>query len=260
MDFDGTEKVIGRGAQAVVYRWHGFAYKVYRPDYPADWIAFECAQQRAARAAGLTHVRYWLTDDAHCLRMDFVDGPTLEERVNVHGWPHGFADLAAAHRFVHGADAALIAAAGERLLPLTELFVHDIDALSLPGIPAGAKARAKDIVHTIPHRDTVCHLDLHFQNLLFPKTPPRDNAPFPYVIIDWMNARLGNPVFDYARSYVIFAEFAPEAVPLYERAIAADCAALGIGDALFRDAVSVCALLRLGERDSPRVRALLAAK
>ena len=35
MEFDGTEKSIGHGAQAEVLLYHGFAYKVYKPSYPA---------------------------------------------------------------------------------------------------------------------------------------------------------------------------------------------------------------------------------
>ena len=41
MTFDGTQKVIGNGAQAEVLLYKEFAYKVYKPTYPAEWIAFE---------------------------------------------------------------------------------------------------------------------------------------------------------------------------------------------------------------------------
>jgi len=35
MKFDGTQKSIGHGAQAEVLLYHGFAYKIYKPSYPA---------------------------------------------------------------------------------------------------------------------------------------------------------------------------------------------------------------------------------
>lgn len=47
MTFDGTQKIIGKGAQAEVLLYHGFAYKVYNKSYPAEWIAFEKKQQQA---------------------------------------------------------------------------------------------------------------------------------------------------------------------------------------------------------------------
>ncbi len=45
MIFDGTEKIIGRGAQADVIEYKGYAYKIYKPSYPAEWIEFEKSQQ-----------------------------------------------------------------------------------------------------------------------------------------------------------------------------------------------------------------------
>ena len=57
MIFDGTQKVIGKGAQAEVLLYHGFAYKVYKESYPAEWIAFEKKQQQAVNKAGLCSVK-----------------------------------------------------------------------------------------------------------------------------------------------------------------------------------------------------------
>ena len=37
MTFDGSQKIIGKGAQAEVFLYHGFAYKVY-PSRP--WVRF----------------------------------------------------------------------------------------------------------------------------------------------------------------------------------------------------------------------------
>ena len=46
MTFDGTEILIGKGAQAQVLLYKGFAYKIYRKSYPVEWIAFEKKQQK----------------------------------------------------------------------------------------------------------------------------------------------------------------------------------------------------------------------
>ena len=63
MTFDGTQKVIGKGAQAEVLLYHGFAYKVYKESYPAEWIDFEKQQQQAVNKACLCDVKYYDTDD-----------------------------------------------------------------------------------------------------------------------------------------------------------------------------------------------------
>ena len=61
--FDGTQTVIGHGAQADVYKYHGYAYKAYRPTYKIEWIEFEKAQQVAVNAVGLCDVKYYDTED-----------------------------------------------------------------------------------------------------------------------------------------------------------------------------------------------------
>lgn len=82
MVFDGSEKLIGRGAQADVVSYRGFAYKIYKPSYPAEWIAFEKDQQRAVNMAGLSSIRYYDTDDDHIVKMDLIEGETLETRAS----------------------------------------------------------------------------------------------------------------------------------------------------------------------------------
>lgn len=246
MIFDGTEKIIGHGAQAEVYLWKGSAYKVFRPDYPAEWIAFEIDQQKAVNALGLCPVRYEKTEDAHTIKMDFVDGIMLEERLNG-GYKDGFADLAAAHRFVHSVEAA------GTIPNLRESFTSAINSFSLPGITDAQKQRALEIINEIPEEKRICHLDLHLQNLMFLKD---SKDAFPYVIIDWVNAREGNPIFDYARVFVIFKEFAPFIIDFFMDAIKDDLNKLQSKDA-FHDAVGVCALLRLTEHNSDAVRQIV---
>ena len=53
MEFDGTEKTIGHGAQAEVLLYHGFAYKVYKPSYPAEWISFEIENQKTVNKCNI---------------------------------------------------------------------------------------------------------------------------------------------------------------------------------------------------------------
>ena len=69
-----------------------------------------------------------------------------------------------------------------------------------------------------------------------------------YTIIDWMNARLAPPVFDYARTYVIFNEFAKEALDLYKTAVWPDVLSLGISEDDFFESVKVCTILRSYEK------------
>ena len=56
------------------------------------------------------------------------------------------------------------------------------------------------------------------------------------------------PVFDYARTYVILAEFAKEALELYKAAVWSDVLSLGITEDDFFEAVRVCTILRSYEK------------
>ena len=176
--FDGTQTVIGHGAQADVYRYHGYAYKVYRPDYNPEWIKFEKAQQSAVNETGLCNVRYYDTDDLYTVKMDLIDGETLEKKMR-EGFAGGFDILAEMFRNVHNAE---------------------LDGVKMPGL------------------------------------------------IDWINARIAPAVFDYARTYEILGECAPEVLGMYEAAIASDMRFLGITDEDFADAVMVSQVIRDREK------------
>ena len=236
MTFDGTQKEIGKGAQAKVLSYQGFAYKVYKESYPAEWISFEKKQQQAVNKAGLSSVKYYDTDDSHIIKMDLVEGEQLEKSVPKNPG-QGFALLARAFRFVHQANAEnttippLAATAG--------LMLSDEEKSQV--LPVIERLSKK-------YKSCICHLDMHFLNIMIPPDAELIVDKTPYTIIDWMNARLAPPVFDYARTYVIFNEFAKEAVDYYKAAVWPDVLALGISEEDFFEAVKVCTILRSKEK------------
>lgn len=236
MTFDGTQKVIGKGAQAEVLLYHGFAYKVYNESYPAEWISFEKEQQQAVNKAGLCPVKYYDTDNPHIIKMDLVKGEQLEKSVPK-APEQGFLLLAKAFRFVHKADIGtttippLSATAGLMLTDEEKLQV-------LPIIERLSKK----------YKSCICHLDMHFLNIMIPSDSKLIADKINYTIIDWMNARLAPAVFDYARTYVIFNEFAKDALDFYKASVWPDIQALGISEEDFFDAVKVCSVLRSKEK------------
>ena len=236
MTFDGTQKVIGKGAQAEVFLYHGFAYKVYNESYPAEWISFEKEQQQAVNKAGLCPVKYYDTDNPHIIKMDLVKGDQLEKSVPK-APEQGFLLLAKAFRFVHKADIGtttippLSATAGLMLTDEEKLQV-------LPIIERLSKK----------YKSCICHLDMHFLNIMISPDSKLIADKINYTIIDWMNARLAPAVFDYARTYVIFNEFAKDALDFYKASVWPDIQALGISEEDFFDAVKVCSVLRSKEK------------
>ncbi|MGI6114582.1 MULTISPECIES: aminoglycoside phosphotransferase family protein [unclassified Clostridium] len=226
--------LIGRGRQAEVYLYEGAAYKVFRPDYPESWVRYELEVQREICKTGLPVVRYWETEDAHIIKMGYIPGPALGERMGED--PAGsLARLAALHLRVH-------AVKGLKLAHLQETLAGQIDrALA----DACHKARARAALAAVGEGDALCHLDFHPYNILCGEGQ--------LYIIDWVNARMGNPIFDLARTYVLLYEAAPQAAKGYHAALEAQGAALDD----FEKALYVMALCRLCDCDNPAARALL---
>lgn len=228
--FDGTETVIGHGAQADVYKYHGYAYKVYKATYPVEWIEFEKSQQAEINRAGLCDIRYYDTTDPYIVKMDLIEGETLEKIV-IEGCEGGFGILADMFRKVHNAK---------------------LDDVKMPRLTDtacfGLKDEDKEMVLSVIGRlsekydSCICHLDMHFLNIMMP-----NNAAEP-VIIDWINARIAPAVFDYARTYVILNEYAPEVLGVYKDSIAEDLKSLCITDEDFSDAVKVSEVIRHREK------------
>ena len=247
MTFDGTQKLIGRGAQAEVFLYQGFAYKVYKPTYNAEWIAFEKKQQQQINKAGLCPVRYYDTDDSHIIKMDFVDGDTLEniiKRYVQEQLPEGMAKIAEAYK----------------LLARAYKFVHsaDIEGLEIPhlrdtaamGMSAEDSGKILPIIERLSGKmkECICHLDMHFLNIMLPHSKEL-SMDSDCIIIDWMNARIAPPVFDYARTYVILDEFSKEALELYNQIVMPEVKALGVSESDFADAVTVCSIIRKYEKE-----------
>ncbi len=228
--FDGTQTVIGHGAQADVYSYRGYAYKVYRPTYNPEWIKFEKAQQSAVNETGLCDIRYYDTDDLYIVKMDLIEGETLEKKI-LAGFEGGFGILADMFRKVH--DAKLDGVKMPRLIETAGFGVSDENRQKiLPVIE-----RLSETMDSC-----ICHLDMHFLNIMLPFD---GSEP---VIIDWINARIAPAVFDYARTYVILRECAPDVLGMYEAAVAADMRSLGITDEDFADAVMVSQVIRDREK------------
>lgn len=222
--FDGSEVIIGKGAQADVVKYMGFAYKIYRPEYPSEWIAFEKQQQDEVNKLGLSKVRYYDTEDTHIVKMDLVEGETLEKKLS-EGHTEYAGLLVEAFRKVHASD-------------ISGVNIPRLEDTAGMGLTQDQKAVVFPIIERLSekHPSCVCHLDMHFQNILIPD----DGSEA--VIIDWMNTRIAPAVFDYARTYVIFREFVPEIAEKYMEAVSSDIKDVSEED--LQDAITVCSVLR----------------
>lgn len=243
MTFDGSEKIIGHGAQAKVFLYQNFAYKVYNPSYPAEWISFEKQQQKEVNKAGLCPIKYYDTDDSHIIKMDLIKGDTLEAKINEcikQNSPEKESEiigyyklLAEANKFIHSAKT--------EGLKIPRLY--DFAAQVLIGHD---KEKVLSIIEELSGRmkECICHLDLHFLNIML----LHDGSG--YRIIDWMNARIAPAAFDYARTFVILDEFSKAALEAYKQVVLPDLWASGVSKDDFSSAIQACTILRQREKGS----------
>lgn len=298
MTFDGTQKIIGRGAQAEVFLYHGFAYKVYNQTYPVEWIEFEKHQQKEINKARLCPVKYYDTDDSHIIKMDFVSGKTLENTINEFvnanlSNQKNINELSEEER----ADGMAKMMNFYKYISRAYSLVHSakIEGLEIPHLRDTAAMRmnnedskkVRSIINDLSAKmkNCVCHLDMHFLNIMIPDgsgekefaraqneftaenssaaavnefSAPQNasgavvnssaDAENAFTIIDWMNARIAPAVFDYARTYVIFNEFSKDALELFKNIVLSELWTTGISEEDFSSAVEVCKIIRSYEK------------
>ena len=94
---------------------------------------------------------------------------------------------------------------------------------------------------------SLSHFDLHFSNIMYDR--------YNYFIIDWANAKLGNPILDIARTYVVLRQYAFRLSDKYLKMISKE---LDIELISLTQAIKAMAVLRLIEMsdDGPKQRIL----
>lgn len=235
--FDGSQIEIGHGAQAKVYKYKDDAYKVYNKDYPKEWIDGEYFIQQEICKTNLPVVHYFETSEPNIIKMNLIDGITLAERMQNEGYLGATHDIVQIHKEIHSYS--------DIKIPLFSSFaVKDLEHMA---VETYKKEKALRYINQIEDTHTLLHLDLHFLNIMY--------ANEKYYIIDWINARLGNPVYDYARTYIIMNEFVPELGKKYLELIFTENK---IDDLAFRKALYVMALLRVKEVSNEATNKLIA--
>ena len=81
MDYCKNAKLIGKGSQAEIYYYEGYAYKVFKENYPVEYINGEFYIQTEVNKTNLKTIKYYKTDDEHVLKMDYINGITLVEKM-----------------------------------------------------------------------------------------------------------------------------------------------------------------------------------
>lgn len=228
-------QIIGKGKQATVVSDGVFAYKVFNENYPHNWVQYEFDIQTEIRKTQLPIIKYHSIIDTNCIKMDFIKGDTLGTLLKSSKLKNGVEVLIDLQKQIHVYH--------DLNLPRFKLdALHLVDKID---IRDEYKNLFRMILNLIDDKNVLLHLDFHFLNIMFDKQ---------YIIIDWVNAKLGHPIYDYARSYVIMNEYVFRLGSKYKTLILEDKT---IDTYYLDEAIYIMSILRLREERSQRTLNLI---
>lgn len=231
---------IGAGMVAKVYTWHGYAYKCFKEGYPKEWIDYEYSQQKEVCKSGLPIPRYYESEFPGTIKMDLISGNSMFEKIEVAGKDVVMKDFMVWFKRLHEEKGLNLQSVSSYLCrQINEAPVTEEQRIF-------AKQCFQDVETVVQEEEALCHMDYHFLNVMYEEDDIR--------IIDWVNAKNGKPIWDYARTYVIFYEYAAGLKRRYMKQV---LALEGYSEEIFMKAVYVNAVCRLNEHDTKRIRQLI---
>jgi uncharacterized protein (TIGR02172 family) len=184
---------LARGRTAEIYLWkEGWILKLFYAWFPEGAVRHEARVARAVRAAGLPVPEAGevvARNGRLGLLYERVEGPSMREEVERKPWTlfrfaHLLAELQAGMHT--GGCVYGLPSQRERL----EEKIREAK-----GLDANLKGAVIGALEEMPEEERLCHGDFHPGNVIMAKKGP--------VIVGWIDATVGNPLADVARSSVI---------------------------------------------------------
>ncbi len=190
---DTIEKAtrIARASTAEVYAWGaGQVLKLFHERSP--WHANEVAATKVAREAHLPvpEVIEGLIEigEREGIVFERIDGPVMTEYIEDH--PDQVEECAQQAAELH---ARIHSTAVSELPPLTELLAWSVQQAE--PLEEDTRKAVLEVLHGLPAGGMLCHNDFHPTNIIVSSQGP--------VAIDWAIGTRGNPLADFARTWLI---------------------------------------------------------
>lgn len=275
--FNSEKILIGQGRESKVYLWDGFAYKCFPSNYPKNLIDYEINIQNAIYAAGVPTISYYESEIPYSIKMDYLSGVHIGEKFLNRNYKD---EKSSNPNLIEDEDQNINEKYNKALEVMMPLFyqIHStkeddiinafdkiqksshkstdfsimhlntflISEINTIDIENSIKQTAIEYISDIKDEKLLCHMDYHFFNIMY--------AFNKYYVIDWKDSKIGNPILDYARSYVILYEFANEFSKIYLKSIKKQCQ---FDELDLSKAIYVMATHRLKERNSDKVKELI---
>ncbi len=179
-----TDKVVTRDKDTVL--------KIFGPSYKVSAILNEAMNEARAAETGLPVAKVLEVlklRDHWCIRREFIEGKTLAEAIN-----SDRKNLTKYLKEFVAIQCAIFHKTSERMGNLNDKLDSQISASPLP------KETRYDLhmkLQSMPRGKSLCHGDFNPSNVII--TPKGD-----WRVIDWSHVRLGDPLADVARTYLLF--------------------------------------------------------
>lgn len=222
---------LGEGISAVVYSDGKYAYKKYHKHYNIDNMRFEVyVQNEIYEHTHLNVAKYEIVDDQ--IKMTLFEGKNLADRITQDNYIQGFKDFI-------DLQLKVFEYTNLKLADAYETFSYQIKETNMD---EKLKQQALDSINKIEKTYHLCHFDYHPENIMY-----HNDTPY---IIDWTNAKMGNPVMDIASTYVIFRLYAEQFADIYLDAMLEK----GFKLSKIQEAIPVMAFIRLRETNDEKLK------
>jgi Phosphotransferase enzyme family len=196
-------RLLATGNTAEIFDWGSRVMKVYKSSAAKRAAFLEAARSAAVEALGLPVPRVWGVHEVGGqwgLSFDRVTQKSFAEQMrgNWNDVPRYLRCMARLHIRIHSHQAIQFAG-------LKVTLAANIAATALLDMPR--KQELLDAIVDMPDGDRLCHGDFHPENILGDISEP--------MIIDWLDARRGDPAADVCRSYVLLKLHADEIAIAY---------------------------------------------
>ena len=188
----GSAGVLLERTDKIVMRDKDTVHKVFGPSYKVSAILNEAMNEARAAETGLPVARVLEVlklRDQWCIRREWIEGKTLAETMagdkkNLMRYLKAFVAI----------QCEIFSKTSERMGNLSDKLDKQISASPLP------KEVRYDLhmkLQSLPRGTALCHGDFNPTNVII--TPKGD-----WRVIDWSHVRLGDPLADVARTYLLF--------------------------------------------------------
>jgi len=189
-------KKIGEGMSSIVLTDGKYAYKVYKHSDNKKQMIYEVnIQNEIYQSTDLNVIKYELDNDR--IKMTLLEGENLADKMIKEQ------DINCFIEFINNQDDIF----KYQNLQLPNAFEVFDKRIKKSNEKEELKEKALQSLRKIDVKYQLCHFDYHPENIIY-----HNDKPY---IIDWNNAKLGNPVMDIANTYIIFNIYAKEQADIY---------------------------------------------